>query len=119
MSRDNLAIIEADPERYLQQFVNMNKTWVSFQPDTKEPSKQWKRLESSAPKKVKQVHRQADRLHFLGCKGSAAGITLLERPTQANYAEMLRELQEKLKKIQHWKLTRGVLFHRDKAPQCQ
>ncbi|XP_041369606.1 uncharacterized protein LOC121383583 [Gigantopelta aegis] len=37
MSRENLAIFEADPNSFLRRFVTMDETWVHhFQPETKQ-----------------------------------------------------------------------------------
>jgi len=41
MSRDNLARFNAIPEKFIQQFVTMDETWIHhFQPEMKEQSKQ-------------------------------------------------------------------------------
>ena len=76
MSRTNLALLDADPERFFKRYVTMDETWEHhFQPETKQQSKQWKHQGSPAPKIVKSVisaGRQGHGMSFLGFRGSVA-----------------------------------------------
>ena len=74
MSRDNLVIFEKNPEKFLQQFVTVDETWIHhFQPETKEQSKQWKHPGSPSPRKAKLVMSAGKVMAcFLGCQGCAA-----------------------------------------------
>ena len=81
-----------------------------FQPETKRQSKQWKHLGSLLSKEAKN-----DASIFWDAEGLLL-IDYLDKGhtiTGAYYAYLLRQLWEKIKQIQHRKLTRGVLFHQD------
>ena len=56
ISCDCLELFEADPQPFLDKFVTMDDTWVhQYTPELKQQPKQWKRAESSFPKKAKKV----------------------------------------------------------------
>ena len=77
-----------------------------------------KQLGSPPPKEAKtDIHSQDDASIFW----DAEGLLLMDyldkghTITGAHYAYLLRQLWEKIKQIQHRKLTRGILFHQDNA----
>ena len=56
MSKDNIAIFEADPDEFLQRIVTVDEEWAHhYQPEMKILSKQWKHPGSPVPKKARKV----------------------------------------------------------------
>src|SRR5688572_14920147 len=54
LSRECLDLYKAEPQKFLDQFVTMDETWVHHHtPKSKQQSKQWKRQGSPPPKKAK------------------------------------------------------------------
>lgn len=95
MSRDNLALSEADPERFLQEFATVDETWIHhLQPETKEQSKQWKHPDSQARMKAESA-RYAGKVMacFLRCKVLLVNYLVKGHTiTWAYYADPLRQL---------------------------
>jgi histone-lysine N-methyltransferase SETMAR len=121
ISRDNLARFNMNPEKFIQQFVTMDETWVHhFQPEMKEQSKQWKHPTSPVPKKAKAVVSAGKVIASVFW--DAEGVLLVDYLEKGHtipgtyYANLLRQLKEKIKILRRGKLTRGVLFHQDNAP---
>ena len=121
MSKNNLAFFYADPERFIRRFVTMDETWVHhFQPEPKELSKQWKHHGSPAPKKAKSVISAGKVMASIFW--DSEGVLLVDYLTKGQsitgpyYANLIRQLQEKVKKKQRGKLSLGGLFHQDNAP---
>ncbi|UYV84883.1 hypothetical protein LAZ67_X003862 [Cordylochernes scorpioides] len=57
LSSDNLALFEAKPEKFVNIFVTMDKTWAHhFAPESKQQSMQWTHSGSPPPKKPRQFH---------------------------------------------------------------
>ncbi|XP_076031923.1 uncharacterized protein LOC143019826 [Oratosquilla oratoria] len=95
MSMNNLAIFDADPQRFIRRFVTMDETLVHhFQPESKEQSKQWKHHGSPAPKKAKSASIFWD----------SEGVLLVDYLTKGQsftgpyYATLMRQLREKINK---------------------
>jgi histone-lysine N-methyltransferase SETMAR len=121
MSRDNLARFDANPDKFMKQFVTMDETWVHhFQPEMKEQSKQWKHPTSPPPKKAKAV-MSAGKV-MASVFWDSEGVLLVDylqkghTITGTYYADLLRQLREKIRSLRRGRLTRGVLFHQDNAP---
>ncbi|UYV71760.1 hypothetical protein LAZ67_9000294 [Cordylochernes scorpioides] len=56
LSSDNLALFEANPEKFVNRFVTMDETWAHhFTPESKQQSMQWRHSGSPPPKKAKTV----------------------------------------------------------------
>ena len=117
MSRTNLALFDADPER----FVTMDKTWVHhFQPETKQQSKQWKHHGSPAPKKAKSVISAGKVM--VSVFRDSEGVLLIDylskgqTVTGSYYANLLRQLRQKIKENRREKLSLGLLFHQENVP---
>ncbi|XP_071084006.1 protein GVQW3-like [Haliotis cracherodii] len=50
LSRENLKLLEGDPDNFLKRFVTMDETWVHhFEPESKQQSKQWQHVTSPTP----------------------------------------------------------------------
>lgn len=121
VSRENLAIFNADPEQFLQRFITMDETWVHhFEPETKEQSKQWKHQGSPAPKKAKAVISAGKVMASVFW--DSEGILMVDylkkghTITGTYYASLLDNLRVEIKKKRRGKLTKGVIFHQDNAP---
>ncbi|XP_028270394.1 histone-lysine N-methyltransferase SETMAR-like [Parambassis ranga] len=115
ISKDNLALFDSDPQRFLQQFVTVDEIWIHhFQPETKEHS------ESPAPKKIKLV-RSTGKV-MVSVFWDAEGVLLVyyqekgHTLTGAKYADLLRQLHDNIKNSRPGKLAQGVLFHQDNTP---
>ena len=120
MSKNNLVIFDADPEKFIRQFMTMDETWVHhFQPESKEQSKQWKHYGLPAPKAKPVISAgkvmASIFLDFQGVILVDWWLTKGQSITGQYYANFLRQLQEKIKKNWHDKLSLGVLFHQDNA----
>ena len=90
----------------------MNETWVHhFQPESKEQSKQWKHHGLPAPKKAKSVISAGKVMASIFW--DSQGVILVGYLTKGQsitgqyYANLLRQLQEKIKKNWHGKLSLG------------
>ena len=87
----------------------MVKIWVHhFQPESKEQSKQWKHHGLPAPKKAKSSAGKV----MASIVWDSQGVILVNYLTKSSitgqyYANLLRQLQEKIKKNQHGKLSLG------------
>ena len=93
----------------------MDETWVHhFQPETKQQSKQWKHLGYPPPKEAKT--RMSTGKVIASIFWDAEGVLLVHyldkghTITGAYSADLLRQLWEKIKQIQH-----EQLFHQDNA----
>ncbi len=74
MSMDNPAIFEVTSERFHQQCIPMDETWVQhLQPEIKEKLKHWRYTESLKVKPKRRGLRETRLPTFLACRGSAAG----------------------------------------------
>ncbi|KAK8379200.1 hypothetical protein O3P69_019210 [Scylla paramamosain] len=98
----------------------MAETWVHyFQPELKEQSKQWKHRGSPAPKRARPVI-SAGKVIASIFWGDSEGVLLVDYLTKGQsitepyYANLLRQLREKLKENQRGKQSLLVHFHRDK-----
>ena len=70
MSRANLNIFEADPDKFLLRCVTRDETCVHyFTPESKQQSKQWKHNGSSPLKKAKTVPSAEKVLSSVGWDG--------------------------------------------------
>ena len=103
MSRTNLALFDADPERFVKRFVTVDETWVHhFQPKTKQQSKLWKHHGSPAPKKAKSVI--SARKVMASVFWDSEGVLLIDylskgqTVTGSYYANLLRQLRQKIKR---------------------
>ena len=100
--------------------MTIEETWVHhFQPETKLQLKQWKHLDYPPPKEAKTGMSAGNVMASIFW--DAEGMLLVDyldkghTITRAYYANILRQLWEKIKQIQCGQLTRGVLFHQDNA----
>lgn len=111
MAKDNLALFEADPGIFLQQFVAIDETWVHhFQLETK-TVKTVEASEISCPKKAKSV------LHLLGCRSTADGLTLKRLKLSTGHTTLIfwSNYNTKSRRVDMKMLTREALFHQDNA----
>lgn len=120
-SRNNLVLMQEDPEKFLSRFVTMDETWVHhFQPETKEQSKQWKHKTSPTPKKAKATNSAGKVMAsvFWDAKGILFVDYLPKGHTITGeyYANLLTELRQKIREKRRGMLSKGVIFHQDNAP---
>ncbi|XP_026314672.1 histone-lysine N-methyltransferase SETMAR-like [Hyposmocoma kahamanoa] len=119
-SRDCLELYEADPLEFIERFVTMDETWVHHNtPETKEQSKQWKRVGSPTPKKAKVILSAGKVMAsvFWDAKGIIL-VDYLKKGETINsdyYCSLLRRLKEEIKEKRPGLLRRKVLFHQDNA----
>ena len=121
MSEANLAIFEADPDRFVERFLTQDECWVHhFEPETKRQSMQWKHSTSPAPKKANVVSSAGKVMASVFC--DAKGILFIDYLQKGKtingeyYAKLLRELRQAIKSKRPGKLTKGVLLHQDNVP---
>ena len=113
--------IDADEDRFFNQIITGDETWVYlYDPETKQQSKQWLLRESSGPIKFKSERsvKKVMATVFWDSEGVAL-VDFLENKktvTGAYYVEVLRKLIAKLAEKRPGKLHRGILFHHDNAP---
>ena len=92
----------------------------NFQPETKQQFKQWKHLCYPHSKEAKTVMSASKVMASMFC--DAEGVLLVDyldkghTITGACYADLLRQLLEKIKQIRRGKLGRGVFSHQDSTP---
>lgn len=121
ISRDNLALFEADPDDFMQRILTVDETWAHhYTPESKIQSKQWKHTSSPCPKKARVVPSAGKVM--LTVFWDAEGVVFvdhLEKGKTINgeyYANLLHKVKDNLKAKRRGKLSRGVLFHQDNAP---
>ena len=121
MSRDNLALFEADPAKFMERFLTQNECWDHhLEPETKRQSMQWKHPFSPLSKKARVVSAAGKVMAsvFWDSKGIFF-IDYLKKGQTINgeyYANLLRQLRKAIKTKRPGKLTKGVLLHQDNAP---
>ena len=121
MLQANLAHFETNPDSFLERFFTQVKCWFyHFEIKTKRQSMQWKHPSSPFPKKAKVV-LSAEKVAasvFWDAKGIVF-IDYLQKRRTINgeyYANLLKEMRQVIKSKRPGKLTKGVLFHQNKAP---
>ena len=113
--------IEADEDRFFDQIITEDETWVyQYDLEIKQQSKQWLTRGSSGPIKFKSERsvKKVMTTVFWDSKGVVL-VDFLEGKqtvTGAYYVEVLRKLRAKLAEKRPGKLHRGILFHHDNAP---
>ena len=121
MSQANLAVLEADPDSFLERFLTQDECWVHHsEAETKRQWMQWKHYSSPPPKKAKVVSSAGKVMaSFFWDAKEAVFIDYLQKGRTIigeYYANLLRKLREAIKSKRPEKLTKGVLFHQDNAP---
>ncbi|XP_066994420.2 histone-lysine N-methyltransferase SETMAR [Anabrus simplex] len=121
MSKQSLARFQCNQQDFLCRFVTTDETWVHYYtPETKQQSKQWKHADSPPPKKAKAV-RSAGKV-MASVFWDAKGILLIDYlPTGQTitgqyYANLLDQLQEKIRETRPGLARKKVIFHQDNAP---
>lgn len=121
ISKENLSIINSDPESFLKRFVTVDETWVHhFDPEKKTQTKTWKRPSSPTAKKFK-VSPSAGKM-MATIFWDADGIILIDYLHKGQtingeyYAALINKLREEIKNKRRGKLQAGVIFHHDNAP---
>ncbi|XP_076042030.1 histone-lysine N-methyltransferase SETMAR-like [Oratosquilla oratoria] len=115
LSRDNLTLMQQDPESFLAIFVTMDKAWVyHFHPETKE---QWKH-NSLTPKKVTTSAGKVMDSVFWYAKGVLFIDYLSKDHTikESYYPNLLTKPQQMIKEKPPGMLSKGVILHKDDAP---
>ncbi|UYV82441.1 hypothetical protein LAZ67_21002182 [Cordylochernes scorpioides] len=65
LSSDNLALFEANPEKFVNRFVSMDETWAHhFTAESKQQSMQWRHSGSPPPRKPRQLHQQGRKIVY-------------------------------------------------------
>ena len=120
MSEQNLARFQRNEQDFLRRFVTTDETWVHYYtPETKQQSKQWKHADSPPPKKAKAV-RSAGKV-MASVFWDAKGILLIDylstgqTITGQYYANLLDQLQEKIREKRPGLAKKKVIFHQDNA----
>ena len=121
MSRQNLALYEADEDTFLARFVTMDETWVHhFDPESKRQSMEWKHPSSPTPKKPKMA-ASAGKI-MASVFWDSEGIIMIdylakgETVTSEYYVRLLHKLRAEIKSKRRGKLQKTVLFLQDNAP---
>ncbi|UYV66917.1 hypothetical protein LAZ67_4003322 [Cordylochernes scorpioides] len=121
LSSDNLALFEANPEKFVNRFVTMDETWAHhFTPESKQQSMQWRHSGSPPPKKAKTVPSAGKVM--VSVFWDSEGVLLLDSLNKGQtingnyYANLVKQLREAIKEKRRGKLSRKIVYHQDNAP---
>lgn len=120
-SETNLAIINQDPDGFLERFLTVDETWVHhFDPESKRQSIEWRHRGLPPPRKFRSTTSAGKVMATVFW--DAAGVVLIDflprghSITGQYYAALIAKLRDAIKAKRRGKLRRGVLFHQDNAP---
>ena len=120
-SEENLELMNQDWENFKQRFVTGDETWIHhYDPESKQQSKQWKHLNSPAPKKFK-VQPSAGKIMCTIFYDAEGVIHIDYMPHKVHitgeyYADLLRRLRESIREKRRGKLSITPLLLHDNAP---
>src|ERR1051325_7851624 len=120
-SREVLAMIREDEERFYARLVTCDETWLhNYDPESKQESMAWKHAGSPATRKFKVV-KSAGKV-MASVFWDKDGILLIDYMphkttiTGKYYADLLVQLRAAIKEKRRGKLARGVMLLQDNAP---
>ena len=99
----------------------MDETWLyHYDPETNQQATEWRHSGSPRPQKnpSAKIHWKISRLDFLGSRRHHS-IDYLPKGQNINpeyYSSLLVQLNDILKEIRRWKVTKGFLFLHDNFP---
>lgn len=121
LSLEMMHIFDRDPNNFRSRIVTGDETWIySYDPETKEMSKQWVEKGSRPPVKAKVVKSAGKTMLTLFFDSEGWLLAdFLQKGTTINglyYANILEQLKEAIKEKRRGKLTKGVILLDDNAP---
>ena len=120
-SEETLEFFRGDPNDFLSRLFTMDETWLFYyDPETKQPSMEWRHCGSPRPQKFR-VQKSAGKVlaSIFWDQDSILLINYLPKGQTINaeyYSSLLVQLKDILKEIRRAKFNKVVLILHDNAP---